>query len=61
MTDLRYCYYTGPFDMHPDDAMRSLGITWTCARYSPVAETAWYLGCENVPDVLPEWLKAGEE
>lgn len=42
--------------MHPQKAMKALGITYTNATPQTMGEQWWFWNCNNVPDQLPGFL-----
>lgn len=42
--------------MHPQKAMKELGITYSKAVPQSIADQWWFYDCENVPDKLPPFL-----
>lgn len=42
--------------MHPQEAMKELGITYTNATPQSVGDQWWFWNCENLPDNLPPFL-----
>ena len=50
-------YYSEDFkNLHPQDVMKKLGITYTVAVPQSIADMWQFWGCENVPENLPEFL-----
>lgn len=43
-------------EMHPQKAMRELGITYQHATPQPIGDCWWFWNCENIPDNLPPFL-----
>lgn len=58
---LRYCCAAACIDCkenrHPQIVMKSLGITYQLATPQSMADQWWFWNCENIPDVLPKFLK----
>lgn len=58
---LRYCCMTAGFDCnenrHPQVVMKELGITYQHATPQSIADQWWFWNCQNVPAVLPSFLK----
>jgi hypothetical protein len=50
--------YTGT--AHPQKRMKDLGITYVAATPQSVADQWWFWGCDNLPNPLPEYLKAAD-
>lgn len=46
-----------PGKMNPYDQMRSLGIRWQAAEAQPMADQIKFMGCTEVPDPLPAYLR----
>ncbi len=42
--------------MHPQVAMKELGITYTNATPQSMGDQWWFWNCENLPDNLPPFL-----
>jgi len=42
--------------MHPQKAMRELGITYTNATPQSMGDQWWFWNCENLPEALPPFL-----
>lgn len=41
----------------PQEALKELGITYIACMPQPMADSWWFLGVDNVPEVLPKWLE----
>lgn len=41
---------------HPQLIMDDLGIKWQHATPQSIADQWWFWNCENVPDILPEFI-----
>ena len=41
---------------HAMSVMNQLGIRYSRAIAQPMGEQYWFIGCRNVPDVLPEYI-----
>lgn len=41
---------------HPQEVMKSLGITYQHATPQSIADQWWFWNCKNVPDELPRYL-----
>ena len=51
-------YYSKDFkNLHPQDVMKKLGITYTVAVPQSIADMWQFWGCENVPENLHGFLK----
>jgi hypothetical protein len=60
MINLRYCLYKSydaQIKEHPQKEMNRLGITYKLAVPQSIADQWWFLGCENLPEPLPPYLK----
>lgn len=58
--NLRYCMMSADDcdeHRHPQLVMRELGITYERAVPQSVADQWWFLNCEHVPAVLPQYLE----
>ena len=55
MTDLRLDVYY--IKNHPQKEMENLGITYKQAIPQSVSDQWWFRDCENLPAILPEFLK----
>ena len=54
-------YYSKDFkNLHPQDVMKKLGITYTVVVPQSIADMWQFLGCENVPENLPEFLNVAD-
>ena len=54
-------YYSEDFkNLHPQDVMKKLGITYTVAVPQSIAGMWQFWGCENVPENLPGFLKVAD-
>ena len=42
--------------MHPQKAMKELGITYQHATPQSMGDQWWFWNCENIPEVLPSFL-----
>ena len=42
--------------MHPQKAMRELGITYTNSTPQSMGDQWWFWNCENLPEKLPGFL-----
>ena len=42
--------------MHPQEAMKELGITYQHATPQSMGEQWWFWNCENIPEDLPPFL-----
>ena len=42
--------------MHPQKAMRELGISYQHATPQSMGEQWWFWNCDNIPDKLPPFL-----
>ena len=42
--------------MHPQKAMKELGITYTNATPQSMGDQWWFWNCENLPDEIPPFL-----
>ena len=63
--DLSLCmqskYYSEDFkNLHPQDVMKKLRITYTVAVPQSVADMWQFWGCENVPENLHGFLKVAD-
>lgn len=58
---LRYCLITASMDCdenrHAQTVMRELGITYERATPQSICDQWWFWNCENIPEVLPPFLK----
>lgn len=52
MTDAYYCGE----QRHPQVVMKELGITYQHATPQSMGDQWWFWNCENVPEVLPQYL-----
>lgn len=43
--------------LHPQKAMKELGITYQHATPQSIADQWWFWNCENVPEPLPPFIK----
>lgn len=43
-------------NMHPQEAMRELGITYQVATPQSLGDMWWFWNCNNLPDKLPPFL-----
>ena len=54
-------YYSKDFkNLHPQDVMKKLGITYTVAVPQSIVGMWQFYGCENVPENLPEFLNVAD-
>ena len=54
-------YYSEDFkNLHPQDVMKKLGITYTVAVPQSIADMWQFWGCENVPENLHGFLKVAD-
>ena len=52
-------YYNEDFkNLHPQDVMKKLGITYTVAVPQSIADMWQFWGCDTVPENLPNFLKS---
>ena len=42
--------------MHPQKAMKELGITYQHATHQSMGDQWWFWNCENLPESLPPFL-----
>jgi len=64
MIHLRYCCASAPsgqwagenLSLHPQERMKSLGITYKSCSPNMLAESWAFWYCENLPEPLPEYL-----
>lgn len=54
--DLRYDMIDGP-PGHPQDVMRSLGVTYERAVPQSLGDQWWFFGCKSVPEPRPKFLR----
>ena len=58
--NLRYSYEVASWqcneNRHACVVMKELGITWKDSVPQSLGDQFWFLDCENVPDVLPEFI-----
>lgn len=47
----------GEKDLHPQQVMRRLGITYAVAEPHPIADCWIFRGCQNAPSPLPAYLE----
>jgi hypothetical protein len=53
-------FYTASYEnenRHPLDIMKSLGITYQHKTPQSMGDCWWFWNCENIPDVLPSYIK----
>lgn len=43
--------------MHPQAAMKELGITYQHATPQSMGDQWWFWNCENLPDIVPPFLE----
>jgi hypothetical protein len=46
---------------NPHDRMRALGISWEGSEAQPIADQIKFVGCTNIPDPLPDYLRTGKD
>lgn len=54
--DMISAYKCG-YILHPQQVMKSQGITYQHATPQTLGDQWWFWNCENMPDVLPEFLE----
>lgn len=57
--DLMTLGFDGPKDLrdlHPQQVMKKLGITYQHATPQSIADQWWFWNCENIPAELPNFL-----
>ena len=63
MKSLRYCHQTahmkGESD-HPQQVMEALEINYKRAIPQSLANQWWFLFCDNIPNILPEFLTVAD-
>ena len=53
-------FYTASYEnenRHPLDIIKSLGITYQHKTPQSMGDCWWFWNCENIPDVLPSYIK----
>ena len=53
-------FYTASYEnenRHPLDIMKFLGITYQHKTPQSMGDCWWFWNCENIPDVLPSYIK----
>ena len=54
-------YYEEDFkNLHPQEVMKKLGITYTVAVPQSIVDMWRFWGCENVPENLPKFLNVDD-
>lgn len=60
MKHLRYDIYGAHLNhketRHPQEVMLELGITYEQAVPQSICDQWWFLGCENIPNEVPDFL-----
>ncbi len=41
----------------PTKDMEKLGITWNETIWQSIIDSVWFMGCENVPETLPPYIR----
>lgn len=41
---------------HPQIVMKELGITYKEAYPQPLGDQWWFVDCDNIPSILPEYI-----
>jgi hypothetical protein len=58
--NLKYCMrsaYDAGIKVHPQVAMKELGITYQWATPQSIGDQWWFWNCKNVPQDMPDYLK----
>lgn len=54
--DVCWAPYNNIHQEHPQEVMRGLGITYQHSTPQSIADCWWFWNCENIPEILPEYL-----